>query len=89
MSHNCPHCGKMLDIVKVEDVTASKVVGRPEADLSDGVMKAVSESIEEKISKKFEETDAVVSSLVRLNKLANGVANVEEDKGEGVTEKKK
>ena len=84
--NSCPHCGKPLEIVKAEDLTASKTVARPTGDLASGIMKATTESIEQKMAKTVEttideNTNKVLSSLEKLNQFASG--NLSKDKESG------
>lgn len=83
----CPHCGKTLIITKAEDITAAKSVGRPTGDLAGAVTKSIAESVNEKIAdtvqKVSQGTDAVLTSLSKLNQMANSTVSKDANEGLG------
>jgi len=66
MSFNCPHCGKVLDIVK-KDVSKSVSVGKPKVDLEE----SFSDSLEKAIDNKVRPVEKM-SGIDQLNRMVSG-----------------
>jgi len=71
MSFKCPHCGSALEVLKCVDITKAKAVAQPEGDLASGIIKATVDAFEEKVEE-VTGTQSAISSLDKLNQLANG-----------------
>jgi len=81
MEFSCPHCGKVIEVTKRLDVTKSKPVGRPKASLSEGVVVAVTESVDAVVSKVDPKVSAM-TSLEVLSQIACG--NLSKSQGDSL-----
>lgn len=71
MGLSCPHCGGLIEITKMEDVTSSKPVAQEKGDLALGVLKATGDSVAEKV-RELDDKVAAMTGLAKLNNMANG-----------------
>jgi hypothetical protein len=72
MEPTCPHCGKSIMLIKSKDLTATKTVSAEGKDLSQGIVKATTDAVTEKVLKTVDEKMNALGFLEKLNKVASG-----------------